>query len=92
MREANDSQGNGSALDTVHVCFLVEAAHELEDLFFFGCFFFFPSLSVLIYVYFIYFIKFQWLCCVIFHIDNFVLTVIQHLCHVGALEWLEPIE
>lgn len=41
MREANDSQGNGSALDTVHVCFLVEAAHELEDLFFFGCFFFF---------------------------------------------------
>lgn len=48
-----------------------------------------------IYVYFsylFYLIKFQWLCCVIFDSDNFVLTLLQYLCHVGALEWLEPIE
>lgn len=43
MRKANDSQGNGSALDTVHVCSLVEGAHEVEDLFYWLCSFCFST-------------------------------------------------
>ncbi len=34
MRKAKDSQGNGSALDTVHICSSEESACVVEDLFY----------------------------------------------------------
>jgi len=37
MRKANNSQGNGSTLDTVHICSLVEGTHEVEYLFYWLC-------------------------------------------------------
>lgn len=37
MRKAKDSQGNGCALDTVHIYSSEESAHVVEDLFYWLC-------------------------------------------------------